>query len=225
MTEEIPRDEFHDTYEPIIKPEIYTRTIYKYPYLTELRDKNFETKSLTRINLSREYRERPMFVLFVDEDPKSQVYVKIWLKISEEIKDQYCDMAYCNLTFEEKVKDGFKELSKINNISHPFYWARFRRTPFALVYRDGWPQGFYNGLFYYQELITFSTQVVPDLTREIEKFQKDIPGFQTSMRKKELELLNELDRLQQQEDTVIDKEKLRKINTRDQQISHAVLFS
>ncbi len=216
--------DFFDTYDVKVTPKLLTRTYIDYPYLTELRDSDFETKSLTMINLSAEFSEKPQFVLFIDQEPESQRYLKMWLKVAEQTKSENCDMAFCNLRFEKGVEKSFKELGKIYNISHPFYWARYQAMPFAIAYRDGWPQGFFNGGFYFPEIVTFASQKIPDPTVDLDKFQKIRPGIMSSLRKREMELMEELDRERMMENAVIDKEKLESLDTRSQVVAHAVGF-
>ena len=222
--ETMDKQDFFDTYDIKVTPKLLTRTYIDYPFLTELRDADFKTNSLTKINLSAEFKEKPHFVLFIDQEPESQRYLKMWLKVAEQTKSENCDMAFCNLRFEKEVDKSFKELGKITNISHPFYWARYQGMPFAIGYRDGWPQGFFNGGFYFPEIVTFADQKIPDPTMELDKFQKIRPGIMNSLRKREMELMEELDRERMLENAVIDKEKLGHINTRDQVIAHAVGF-
>lgn len=222
--ETIEGQDFFDTYDVKVTPKLLTRTYIDYPYLTELKDYDFETRSLTMINLSPEFREKPQFVLFIDQEPESQRYLKMWLKVAEQTKSENCDMAFCNLRFEKEIASSFKELGRISNISHPFYWARYQGMPFAIAYRDGWPQGFFNGGFYFPEIVIFASQEIPDPTVELDKFQKIRPGIMNSIRKREMELMEELDRERMMENAVIDKEKLEALNTRSQVIAHAVGF-
>jgi len=226
MTEELTNEEFFDIYSPEIKPKLLSRTYIEYPYLIELTDKDFQTDSNVMINLNPDSREldKPHFILFVDQSPESQRYLKLWLKMGEEIKNEYCVLSFCNLTFEKRIDNNFKILSKKTNISHPFYWARYQRVPFALVYRDEWPVGFYNGGFDFRMVISFCITVVPDLTIGVEKFQKAKPGQISSLRKKEMELLQSLDDERELENRIIDKERLQEIDTRNQVIAHAVGF-
>jgi hypothetical protein len=222
--EVISSNEFFDTYVADIKPKLLNRTYIDYPYLIELRDEDFKTDSDTKINLNIKNIEKPYFVLFIDQTPESQRYLKMWLKMAEEIKNEYCILSFCNLTFEKKIDKNFKELSRISNIAHPFYWARYQRLPFALVYRDGWPVGFYNGGFDFQLIISFCITVVPDFTKEVEKFQKSKPGQISSLKKREMELLKVLEDERTFQDTIVNKKKLENLDTRTQVIAHAVGF-
>ena len=222
--ETMTNQEFFDTYDVKVTPKLLTRTYIDYPFLREMRDRDFQTHTETMINLYPEYKEKPHFILFIDQEPESQRYLRMWLKITEEIKSEFCDMAFCNLRFETEVEKSFRELGKISNISHPFHWARLQRIPFAIAYRDGWPQGFYNGGYFYPEIIKFASTQVPDVTVQLEKFQKFKPNAIDSIRRREMELLEDLDKERQYENEVITQKKLQEIDTRHQVIAHAVGF-
>ncbi len=231
---EMDQREFFDNFEPVVVPKLLKRTYIDYIYLTELRDTDFDLKSLTMINFREKESDglppvrlkldRPYFVLFTKQDPESQRYLKMWLKIAESIKSEFCEMSFCNLEFERGISEKFNLLAQRRFISHPFYWARYQTMPFILVYRDGWPQGFYNGGFFFQDLINFAATEVPDPTRDLERFQKSRPSYLTALRKREMELMNELDDERQREETVEKKEKLKSMVTSEQSIAHAVGF-
>jgi hypothetical protein len=225
-TESLDRKEFFDTYTPDVIPLLKSRTYIDYPYLTELEDAEFDIESATMINLSEEMskREHPFFILFIKQDPESQRYLKIWLTIAEMVKNEHCDMAFCNLQFEKKVNQNFKKLGERKFFSHPFFWARYQRAPFALVYRDGWPQGFYNGGFFPQDLLAFITDRVNNPAASFDKNQKIRPDLISSLRKREMELMNELDDTREREDEYDEKMKLKEMDPREQIIAHAVKF-
>ena len=85
------------------------------------------------------------FILFMDESASGKEYLQRWLELAQIAKNDYCKLAYTNLSFEEKILDNFKKLARIENLNHPFYWAHFIEVPFMMVYRNYWPVGFYNG--------------------------------------------------------------------------------
>jgi hypothetical protein len=223
VEEQIDNQEFFETFEPAITPKLLTRTYIDYPYLSELKDENFNTESSTMINMI-DYGEKAYFVLFMDQTPESQRYLKMWLKIAEQIKNEYCEIAFCNIRFEKKIDDSFRKLSKRRYISHPFFWARYRTTPFALVYRDGWPQGFYNGGFFFQDILNFCATEISDETKPLDKYQKIRPGYARSIRQKETELLQDLERDRKKEESRRKMDQLKKTNPKDEVISHAVSF-
>lgn len=233
------RDEFFESYEPVALPKLKKRTYVDYPYLSELVDADFETSKNTLISLEcatpcesgkemgRLQIDRPYFILFIDQFPESQRNLKLWLKMAETVKNQYCVMAFVNLDFQEKLDKNFKLLSQRRFFSHPFFWARWQtagQMPFALVYRDGWPQGYYNGGFFYQDLLNFIVTTVADPSSDLDKFQKIRPNLMTSLRKKEMELMDDLDKEREKEEQLTERRKLETIDTRNQVIAHAVGF-
>lgn len=241
---QMDRSEFFESYEPVVAPKLKKRTYIDYLYLQELSDSDFDVDTSTMINLitaipynegvgkgGREKMEgsqlqgdRPYFILFVDQSPESQKYLQMWLKMAETVKNEYCVMAYVNLTFQKKLDRNFKTLSRKSMSSHPFYWARYQATPYALVYRDGWPQGFYNGGFFFQDMLNFIVTVVSDPSAEVDKFQKIRPSYLTSLRKKEMELMADLESEREQEKQATERQKLREFDPREQAIAHAVGF-
>jgi len=148
----------------------------------------------------------------------------MWLKLAETVKNEHTHISFCNLQFEKKVGENFKKLRDKKNFSHPFHWARYQRVPFAIVYRDGWPQGFYNGGFFLQDLLTFVIDKVSNPYETFEKVQKIRPDLISSLRKREIELLDELDQEREEEDELMERKQLRETNTREQVIAHAVDF-
>ena len=72
-----------------------------------------------------------------------------------------------NLDYEIAVKGVFKLLS--DQPDHPYFWARFLEVPFMMVYRDGFPQGFYNGSIDLKSLTEFCTDYVSLKGAQIDK--------------------------------------------------------
>lgn len=238
---QMDRSEFFESYEPVVAPKLKKRTYIDYIYLQELGDSDFDVDKPTMINLitaipysgmekmegSPLQSDRPYFILFVDQSPESQKYLQMWLKMAETVKNEYCVMAYVNLTFQKKIDQNFKTLSRKSMSSHPFYWARYQpsgEAPYALVYRDGWPQGFYNGGFFFQDMLSFIVSVVSDPSAEVDKFQKIRPSYLTSLRKREMELMASLESEREEEKQAMEREKLREFDPREQVIAHAVGF-
>jgi len=244
---QMDRSEFFEAYEPVVAPKLKNRTYIDYMYLQELNDHDFDVDMPSLISLitampfykgigkgGRERLEgtsiqtdRPYFILFIDQKPESKRYLQMWLKMAETVKNEYCTMAYVNLTFQPNIDKNFKTLSRKSMSSHPFYWARYQSSdaPYALVYRDGWPQGFYNGGFFFQDMLNFIVTVVADPSASIDKFQKVRPSYVNSLRKREMELMEDLEKEREEEEQSMEKEKLQEINPRDQIIAHAVGFN
>jgi len=131
-------------------PEIKTRIYTDYRFIRELKERDFNLKLDTLIDLSRETEELKIndgyyFILFMNESDDGREYLQRWIELAQIAKNDYCKLAFVNLTFETKILENFKKLARIENINHPFYWARFTEFPFMMVYRNYWPVGFYNG--------------------------------------------------------------------------------
>jgi len=160
-------------------PKFTQRTIIDYKYLREFKDKDFNLtsrhfidllydeddstiKKLTKENL------KPYFILFMsDSNTASKAYLNVWLQLAQEIKDDKCYLGFCNLEYEKNVKEAFKLIG--SEIDHPYYWARYKEVPFMMVYREGFPQGFYNSSIDIKSLIEFCIEKVSVKGEEITK--------------------------------------------------------
>ena len=149
------------------EPIIITRTYINYKYMREFKDEDFDLNSKTLIDLKidREKDEQinsmPYFILFMAETNNvSKRYLDTWLQLSKIVKNDKCYLGFCNLDFESGIFNNFKKLREKEYIDHPFYWARFIETPFMMVYRGGWPQGFYNDSINLQKLIEYCNDYV-----------------------------------------------------------------
>lgn len=160
-----------ETYE---EPVFITRSYIKYNYLRELKDNDFdlENKSLITLVIDEEHEENkePHFILFMKEsNENSKKYLQQFLNLAKAIKNDKCEIAFVNLEFEEKILENFKKLGTKECIDHPYCWARFTETPFIMVYRDGWPQGFYNGSVNPKNMSDFCTDVVSVIGSKVPK--------------------------------------------------------
>lgn len=141
---------------PAPTPDIKTRIYTNYIFLKEFLDKDFNVDEPTMIDLKREKENEGFwFIIFLDETQSGRELLQRWLELAQIIKKDYLNLGYCNITFEKKIFTNFKNLTKIENIDHPFYWARYIQIPFMLVYRNYWPVGFYLGDLNQQALVNF----------------------------------------------------------------------
>ena len=160
-------------------PKFMQRTYIDYKYLREFGNDDFNINSRTFIDLlycedDEKLKEitkdnlRPYFILFMaDSNKASKNYLNVWLQLAQEIKDDKCYLGFCNLDYEIAVKGVFKLLS--DQPDHPYFWARFLEVPFMMVYRDGFPQGFYNGSIDLKSLTEFCTDYVSLKGAQIDK--------------------------------------------------------
>ena len=149
------------------EPIVITRTYINYKYMREFKDEDFDLYSKTMIDLKvdREKGEQqnamPYFILFMAEtNAVSKDYLQTWLQLSRIIKNDKCYLGFCNLDFEKGIFNNFKKLREKEYLDHPFHWARYIETPFMMVYRGGWPQGFYNDSMNLQKLIEYCNDYV-----------------------------------------------------------------
>lgn len=162
----------------IIKPEpeaiISTRIYIDYIYLQELKDNDYNLDSYTMIDLSRNKDDIKIsdgyyFILFTNESKMGREYLQRWLELAKVTKNDYCKMAYTNLTFEKKILNNFKSLGNIEHLYHPYNWAKFIEVPFMLVYKNHWPVGFYNGETNQASLLKFIIEDIYENLKPIEK--------------------------------------------------------
>ena len=82
-----------------------------------------------------------IIILFYTENTLSKEYLNSWIKLSKNAPGPLYGCINCLV--ERSIPTKFSDLN--NEINHPLHWAGVKRYPFILVYRDGWPQAFYNG--------------------------------------------------------------------------------
>ena len=151
-----PKEQPQEIRLPAPTPDIKTRIYANYPYLKEFTDKDFNIDQATLIDLNRDFFKKDFwFIVFIDESEVGKEFLQRWLELAQFIKEDYLKLGYCNLTFEKKIFNNFKELGRIENINHPFSWAKYVQVPFMLIYRNSWPQGFYSGEIKQQNLINY----------------------------------------------------------------------
>jgi len=174
--EKINNDEVPASFKKLEAPVgLKYRTYVSHPYLKELRDSDFDTKSRVLIDFVSKDEDiqnlniGSWLVLFHDESDISQKYLKTWVELAKTVGNDKCYLGHCNLTFEKRIYKNFLKLNNRDFINHPFAWAKFREAPFIMVYRDSWPQGFYNGSLFLDELVDFCIENVSNDTKEMSK--------------------------------------------------------
>ena len=215
---------------PEIQPKYITRQYIQYPFLKEFKDSDFDLKSKTLIDFKtiddegKTINEGNWLVLFCDESEVSSKYLKMWTKLAQAIKDTKCYIGFCNLSFENRVLKAFQTLDNPIYINHPYYWARFIESPFIVVYRDSWPQGFYNGGLFFTDLVNFCTFTVANSTIDVSKEHYRRPELLEELRTRESQILKELMQEERAEKQKEDREIMKQVDPRNQVIAHAVDF-
>lgn len=218
------------TVPPPPPPVIKTRTFIDYIFLKEFLEKDFNTNQATLIDLKRKDDEgnpinkNTWFIVFMDESTRGKEFLQIWLEISQIVKSDYLNLGFCNFTFENKVFESFKKLNLLENINHPFQWAKFIEIPFMLVYRNSWPEGFYNGPMNQQALIDFIMTKASDSLIKLEKEHPRRVDFKNQIYESEKRLEEENLREKAKKEDEKKKEELKEIDPRKQEISKAVDF-
>lgn len=221
-------DEKYQLREP--EPKVTLRSYISYEYLKEFYQGDFDLNSKTLINLlTTDTEQKPVntgnwLILFCDESKVSKKYLKTFLTLAQQTKDYNCNLGFCNILFEKEISNNFKKLADNDNVSHPFRWARYTECPFVMVYREGWPQGFYNGGLYYAELVNFCIDVVQKQEVEVSHKHERSKEMIKSLIARETKILEDLKR----EDKVTykreEKRENKKIDPRQQTVAHAVEF-
>ena len=212
-------------------PDIKTRLYTDYPYLRELKSSDFNLKLDTLIDLSREGEELKIndgyfFILFMEETNSGKEYLQRWLELAQIVKNNYCKLAYINLTFETKVLDNFKKLGSLENLNHPFYWARFMEVPFMMVYRNYWPVGFYNGPKNQNNLINFIIKDIYEGLTPIEKIHSLRRDIEENLAEEILESEKKIEARTLKERAIMEdkkeKEKVKELDPKTQEILEGV---
>lgn len=117
--------------------------------IKELKDEDFHHDDDTLVKLKI---KECSLVLFYAETPEAKQLAILMANVARNAPGPM--YASVNLQNEKKTAQAFTKLN--TEMNHPYYWARLRKTPFIMVYRDGWPQAFYNGNISTQALINYS---------------------------------------------------------------------
>jgi hypothetical protein len=211
-------------------PDIKTRSYVDYTYLKELTNDDFDLDSYTLIDLKRKDKKGELindgnwFILFMDESKTGKMYLQRILELAQILKNDYAQIAYVNMTFERKIFKNFRELSNIAQINNPMNWAKITNIPFMLVYRDRWASGFFNRELNQENLADFIINKASNALEILDKTEQKVNNFKNQIRESEknIERINLLNRAK--EDDIKEKEKIKEINPRTQQISEGINF-
>jgi len=184
---EIPKSDNNDT-----KLIMQKRIIIKYDHLKELFSSDFnidlkKSKDLITLNTEKNanFETDTWMIMFINETETSQMFLKKFLELATIIKDEKSvKLAFCNLEYEEAIRNNFVQLSK--DFSHPLNWAGsefstikqsiFLENPFILIYEKTWPQGFYNRPFDIENLVSYVDLLITMSLSNIE-FNKRLAFF------------------------------------------------
>jgi hypothetical protein len=145
--------------------ELVQQTLFAQESVKQLKEQDFALDSREQIRLT--YNDC-ILILFYVENTESRDLAKIWSTAASQVAGPI--FAACNLMSEKRVAAAFNNISGDSN--HPLNWAGLRQLPFILVYRQGWPQAFYNGERVVGSIIDYSLTLacVPKYTEKVQKF-------------------------------------------------------
>lgn len=233
--EQIEPNEFPtEVKDPLTEPVIITRTYTEYPFLKEFSTSDFNLDSSTKIDLKRttvndEGKEIAAnngyyLILFMDESSVSKQYFKRILDLSTITRETKGKLGYCNIFFEKKILKAFQDLNEIKNIHHPFYWARYIETPFLMIYKENWPQGFYNGNMRLDDLMSYVRDELSNPLSQVDQrhiLRKDI-SMAISKVERKFDLEEEKRKLREKQEQ--QRIELKKLDTKKQMIAKGVNF-
>ena len=119
-------------------------------YVKTLSDNDFLLTDKFKINLKF---NDCLVILFYTQNEESMKLADIFIKAAKSIT--LAVFASVNLDSETKTSNAFLSIRSDSN--HPYNWAGFKGAPFIMVYRSGFPQGFYNGNRDVNSLIEYAT--------------------------------------------------------------------
>lgn len=172
IPEEIDNTAIQQEIEPNDDNKFIRRLYISSENLKEYTSRDFRINSDDYITINDTERDNYVMILFIWENIECQDYLKKFLQMSNTCKDNKFIFKYCNLEYEQGIKEGFRSLSSEYN--HPLFWCTETnkvwssvsgnnnyddefKNPFVLIYKNKWPQGFYDrefNIFSMSEFIT-----------------------------------------------------------------------
>lgn len=100
-------------------------------------------------------RSPTMIMFYLPTDPTSQEMKDVWAALATTVSGiDYCAVNAANA---KQIMKAFLETG--TNIDHPLWPFRVEGFPTIMMYRDGWPQAFYNGDRTFDELLAYSLEL------------------------------------------------------------------
>uniref|UniRef100_A0A6C0AEX3 Thioredoxin domain-containing protein n=1 Tax=viral metagenome TaxID=1070528 RepID=A0A6C0AEX3_9ZZZZ len=116
----------------------YNPVFFSMETVKQLRADDFNLDSRDLITIKN---EGCVLILFYANNRESNDMVAIWSEVASQMAGP--TFAAVQLNSEKKIAEAFMKV--VSNANLPLNWAGMRQLPFILVYRGGYPQGFYNG--------------------------------------------------------------------------------
>jgi len=151
----------------------------------EKSDFSLENRHLICI-ANKEYITKNVILLFYKKsDKKDKVIYDIFSKIGNSLKLINLNFVSCAIDVIPGLEKAFQEIA--NDPDHPYHWIRNKpkneeegttviRFPFLLIYRKGFPNGFYEGPLEEKEFRDFCIQMAVkiDFTHQIPSTSSEI---------------------------------------------------
>lgn len=129
-----------------------TQTLFAQDAVKQLTSADFTVNKQSRIKL---VYEDCYLILFYGNNQESDDLLQVWQSAAAQVAGPI--FASVNLFTEKAVATAFTQIRSESD--NPLNWAGLRGIPFILVYRQGWPVGFYNGPRETETIIDYSLEL------------------------------------------------------------------
>jgi hypothetical protein len=119
----------------------------------ELQPDDFYLGSDTPTKLKN--RDATIVLFYVPDDPTSEELKDIWAALGNELAGM--SFAAVNGSRQTAVMKAFVETG--SDPDHPLFPFKVAGFPTIMVFRDGWPQAFYNGERSYDDLLAYAMEL------------------------------------------------------------------
>jgi hypothetical protein len=119
----------------------------------ELQPDDYYLGSRTPTMLKR--RDVIVILFYMPRDPESEELKDIWAALGTEVAG--ITYAAVNGSRQTEIMKAYVETG--GDPDHPLFPFRVEGFPTIMVYRDGWPQAFYNGARSYDDLLAYSLEL------------------------------------------------------------------
>jgi hypothetical protein len=126
---------------------------FTYVRVRELQPDDYYLGSRTPTMLKS--KDTTIILFYLPSDPTSVDLKDIWAQLSVEVGG--VSFAACNGSRQTEIMKAYVETG--GNPDHPLFPFRVSGFPTIMVYRQGWPQAFYNGDRSYDQLLAYALEL------------------------------------------------------------------
>lgn len=119
----------------------------------ELQPEDFYLGSDTPTKLKD--RSTNIVLFYVRDDPTSEELKDIWAALGQELAG--ISFGAVNVSRQVEIMKAFVEVG--GNPDHPCFPFKVAGVPTIMVFRDGWPQAYYNGEKSYDDLLAYALEL------------------------------------------------------------------